>query len=117
MVFFSLRANTVAIFIAEKVLPSPLIDEVTISVFVPDCCFLYKNCKEDLMALKLSDSDDLGFSKTAKLLLELFLPITPKIGILVILDISSVFLIEVSKRVIPKTSNKGSNKLINSAKI
>ena len=38
-VFFSLKANTVAILIEQKVLPSPLIDEVNKTVLAPLICF------------------------------------------------------------------------------
>ena len=57
----------VAIFIEQNVLPSPLTEEVIISVLdpAPDC-FLYKNCKEERIALKDSDKADLGLSNTAK---------------------------------------------------
>ena len=78
MVFFSLSANTVAIFKEQNVFPSPLTDEVNISVFDPSIlCFLYKNCNEERIALNDSESADFGLSKTDKLLSECLTPTIP----------------------------------------
>src|SRR5690606_21423918 len=66
-VFFSLKAKTVAKFIEQNVLPSPLTDEVIINVLEPvTFIFLYKNCNEDLTALKDSARADFGCSNTAR---------------------------------------------------
>ena len=81
MVLRSLIAKTVAIFIAQKVFPSPETEEVINNVFAPSTpCFLYINCKLDRNPLKPSEIEDLGLSKTARLLSILLLPIIPRIG-------------------------------------
>jgi hypothetical protein len=53
----------VAILSEQNVFPSPLTEDVSINVLVPSIfCFLYKNCKEERMALKDSESADFGLS-------------------------------------------------------
>ena len=107
-VFFSLKAKTVAKFIEQNVLPSPLTDEVNIKILAPSfSCFLYKNCNEERIALKDSANGDFGFSKTAKLFVVFFLPTTPISGILVNLEISSALLILLSNRTIKNTITNG----------
>ena len=78
MVFFPLKANADAILIEIIVLPSPLTDDVSSNVLdlEPDLLVLNKNLMLDLKALKDSATEDFGFSKTAKLFFQLFLPTT-----------------------------------------
>ena len=116
-VFFSLKAKTVPILVAQKDFPSPLTDDVSIKVLAPTrFCFLYKNCKEERIARKDSAIADLGFSKTARLLLLLINPITPITGILVSCSISSVLCMLLSVNVKKNANNKGIKIPKNSAK-
>jgi hypothetical protein len=73
-------------------------------------CFLYKNCNEDRIARKDSDNADLGLSKTARLLKDCFTPTTPINGIVVKLETSSVFCIELFIKKIKNTIDNGINK-------